>query len=130
MVHYFWTVLRVAEHERADLLEPSFMVDVVIPTGAMGNITAATFARATGLPLGRMCAGTNANDVTHRTISNGDFSIQVFFLEHFGGSYFMLNFGVTLPLVFLNKEKYASNFVGCDQYHLPVQHGTYSLLSY
>ena len=42
----------------------SFRVNLVIPTGAMGNIVAAYVSKLAGLPLGIIAAGVNANDVT------------------------------------------------------------------
>jgi len=36
---------------------------VVVPSGNFGNLTAAAYARAMGMPMGRLVAATNANDV-------------------------------------------------------------------
>jgi hypothetical protein len=48
-------------------------IDVVLPTGAMGNIVGGYMAKKMGLPLRLMCAGVNANDITHRAFQNGEF---------------------------------------------------------
>jgi len=45
-------------------------VEVVVPTGAAGNITSAALAAALGLPLTAVCA-TNANDVTAKLLATG-----------------------------------------------------------
>ena len=78
MVHYFWTVLRIVEKENDDpamqLNDPEYKIDIAIPTGAMGNITAAYISKKSGLPIGTICAGVNANDITHRTFSDGNFT--------------------------------------------------------
>eukprot|EP00928_Gymnodinium_smaydae_P027731 TRINITY_DN21349_c0_g1_i1.p2 TRINITY_DN21349_c0_g1~~TRINITY_DN21349_c0_g1_i1.p2 ORF type:complete len:520 (+),score=142.01 TRINITY_DN21349_c0_g1_i1:51-1610(+) len=70
IVQYFWTYFRIADQLN---LRDGDRVDVVIPCGALGNLAAAFMARNMGLPLGRLVAGTNSNDITHRTISTGKF---------------------------------------------------------
>jgi len=82
MVHYFWSVFRTLETRYGpDCLDPSKtieengkFVNVVIPTGAMGNIVACYMSKHCGLPVGRITAGVNANDITHRAFESGDFS--------------------------------------------------------
>ncbi len=37
------------------------MIDMVIPTGAMGNLTGGYMAKEMGVPIGRLCAGVNIN---------------------------------------------------------------------
>jgi threonine synthase len=44
-------------------------LDLVVPTGNLGNATAAIMARALGVPLGRIVLATNANDVLPRFFS-------------------------------------------------------------
>lgn len=48
-----------------------FKLDVVLPTGAMGNMAGGYMAKKMGIPLGILCAGVNANDVTHQTFQTG-----------------------------------------------------------
>ena len=48
-------------------------IDMVLPTGAMGNITGGYMAKLMGIPIGRLCAAVNTNDITHRVISKGEF---------------------------------------------------------
>lgn len=82
MTHYFWSVFRTLESRYGkDCLDPSKtieengkFVNVVIPTGAMGNIVACYMSKHCGLPVGRITAGVNANDITHRAFQSGDFS--------------------------------------------------------
>lgn len=38
MIHYIWTYLRVAEQENLDIGDPNQPIDIILPTGAMGNI--------------------------------------------------------------------------------------------
>ena len=71
MVHYVWTWLRCREQFAGG---PDFVLDIVVPTGAMGNLAAATLCKRRGLPLGALCAATNVNDISYRAISRGDFS--------------------------------------------------------
>lgn len=37
------------------------MIDLVVPTGAMGNITGGYIAKQMGVPIGMLCAGVNIN---------------------------------------------------------------------
>lgn len=70
LVHYFWTYFRTLEQRGLDV---GTLVDVIVPSGALGNLAAAYMAKKMGLPLGRLVAATNINDITHRTISAGEF---------------------------------------------------------
>ena len=49
-------------------------LNFVIPTGNLGNATAAMLARAIGLPIGRIVLSTNANDVLPRYFAGEDYS--------------------------------------------------------
>ena len=52
---------------------PDFIVDFVLPTGAMGNIAGGYMGKKLGMPFGRFCSGVNQNDITHRVIETGQF---------------------------------------------------------
>jgi hypothetical protein len=49
------------------------VVDVVMPTGAMGNMVAGYMAKGMGLPLGTLASGVNINDITYRVTRTGHF---------------------------------------------------------
>jgi threonine synthase len=49
------------------------VLNLVVPTGNLGNAMAAVLARAMGLPLGRIALATNANDVLPRYFHGGDY---------------------------------------------------------
>ena len=49
-------------------------LNFVIPTGNLGNATAAMLARAMGLPIGRIVLSTNSNDVLPRYFAGEDYS--------------------------------------------------------
>lgn len=70
MAHSFWTYFRVLDQLG---LETGAPMDLVLPAGALGNLASAFMARQMGLPLRRLVAGTNSNDITHRTFSAGEF---------------------------------------------------------
>ena len=71
-VHFVWTYLRVMERlEKKPLSEN--LLDVVLPTGAMGNIAGGYIAKMCGLPLGFLCAGVNVNDIVFRAIQTGKY---------------------------------------------------------
>jgi len=73
MVHYIWTYLRVAEDIGVTPGDRDFVLDIVLPTGAMGNVAGGYMAKKMGLPLGKLCCGVNINDITHRAIQTGKF---------------------------------------------------------
>ncbi|KAM6266507.1 threonine synthase-like 2 isoform 2-T2 [Spheniscus humboldti] len=54
---------------------PLPMVEIVVPTGGGGNITAGCIAQKMGLPI-RLVAVVNSNDIIHRTVQHGDFSLS------------------------------------------------------
>lgn len=66
-VHYFYTYFQASDNIHDE-------VEIVVPTGAAGNITAGVIAFLMGLPI-RLVAATNVNDVFHRALSCGDFSL-------------------------------------------------------
>ena len=71
MVHFIWTYLRVIEDLSIAPGDSKFTLDIVMPTGAMGNMAGAYMAKQLGVPLGTLCAGVNINDVTHKAVSTG-----------------------------------------------------------
>ncbi|XP_064007756.1 threonine synthase-like 2 isoform X1 [Pogoniulus pusillus] len=54
---------------------PLPVVEIVVPTGGGGNITAGCIAQKMGLPI-RLVAVVNSNDIVHRTVQHGDFSLS------------------------------------------------------
>ncbi|XP_009701644.1 PREDICTED: threonine synthase-like 2 [Cariama cristata] len=54
---------------------PLPVVEIVVPTGGGGNITAGCIAQKMGLPV-RLVAVVNSNDIIHRTVQHGDFSLS------------------------------------------------------
>jgi len=74
MVHYIWTYCRVVEQVGGETPPGGTTnVDMVLPTGAMGNIAGGYIAKQMGIPIGLLCSGVNANDITHRVMSTGQF---------------------------------------------------------
>lgn len=45
----------------------------MIPTGAMGNIVGGYMTKKMGVPIGKLCAGTNINDILFRAVETGKF---------------------------------------------------------
>ncbi|XP_063963604.1 threonine synthase-like 2 [Lytechinus pictus] len=68
IVQYFFTYLSMC---------PSCdkVVEMIIPTGACGNMTGACIAKKMGLPIKIVCA-VNSNDIVHRTFANNDYSMN------------------------------------------------------
>merc|ERR1719209_2423756 len=71
--HYFYCYFQLAENV-GDLVE------IVIPTGACGNIASGYVAHTMGLPV-RMVAAVTPNDIVHRTLQSGDFSLSEVVLQ-------------------------------------------------
>ena len=68
-----WTYLRVAEKEGIEPGDVDRPIDIILPTGAMGNIAGGYMAKKMGVPIGQLCAAVNINDITHRAFSRGEF---------------------------------------------------------
>uniref|UniRef100_A0A8D2JLY8 Threonine synthase-like 2 n=1 Tax=Sciurus vulgaris TaxID=55149 RepID=A0A8D2JLY8_SCIVU len=72
MAHYFFAYFRCAPS--LDVC-PLPTVEVVVPTGAGGNLAAGCAAVKMGLPV-RLVVVVNHNDIVHRAIRQGDFSLS------------------------------------------------------
>lgn len=55
---------------------PEEAVDFVVPTGNFGNILAAWYARAMGLPVGRLICASNSNHILSDFLSTGDYDTR------------------------------------------------------
>ncbi|KAK3599421.1 hypothetical protein CHS0354_036440 [Potamilus streckersoni] len=66
-VHYFYAYLQICPSCDNE-------VQIIVPTGACGNVMSGCVARKMGLPVQFVCA-VNKNDIVSRTISSGDFSM-------------------------------------------------------
>ncbi|XP_036867969.2 threonine synthase-like 2 isoform X2 [Manis javanica] len=72
MAHHFFAYFQCAPSLEMHSLPP---VEVVVPTGAAGNLAAGCIAQRMGLPVYLVMA-VNSNDILHRTIQWGDFSLS------------------------------------------------------
>ncbi|CAI5789731.1 Hypothetical predicted protein [Podarcis lilfordi] len=72
IAHFFYAYFRCAPSMGA---APLPVVEVVVPTGGGGNLTAGCLAQKMGLPID-LVAVVNDNDVVHRAIQQGDFSLS------------------------------------------------------
>ncbi|XP_051010643.1 threonine synthase-like 2 [Acomys russatus] len=71
MAHYFFAYFQCTPSLDVDPLPP---VEVVVPTGAAGNLAAGCIAQKMGLPI-CLAVTVNRNDIIHRTVQRGDFSL-------------------------------------------------------
>lgn len=71
MTHFVWSYLRVVESLGIKPGDPEFELDIVIPTGAMGNLTSCHMAKEIGIPFGIITAAVNENDFTNVAFSTG-----------------------------------------------------------
>lgn len=72
MAHHFFAYFQCAPSLDTHPLPP---VEVVVPTGAAGNLAAGCIAQKMGLPI-RLVVAVNCNDIIHRTVQRGDFSLS------------------------------------------------------
>lgn len=61
MIHFIWIYLRMAEELGLQLGDVESPIDLVLPTGAMGNLTGGYMAKQMGIPIGMLCFGVNIN---------------------------------------------------------------------
>jgi threonine synthase len=67
VVYYFAAALQLGAPERS--------VAFSVPTGNFGDVFAGYVAAQMGLPIGRLIVATNVNDILHRALSLGDYSV-------------------------------------------------------
>ncbi|XP_033125544.1 threonine synthase-like 2 [Anneissia japonica] len=68
-IHYFYAYFSQAK-------SIGDVVEIIVPTGGLGNCTAGCFASKMGLPIRLVCA-VNTNDIVHRSFSTGDYSVAI-----------------------------------------------------
>ncbi|XP_069601051.1 threonine synthase-like 2 isoform X2 [Ranitomeya imitator] len=71
IAHFFHGYFQCAATQTNEALPP---VEIVVPTGGAGNITAGCIAQKMGLPI-QLVAVVNSNDIVHRAVQRGDFSL-------------------------------------------------------
>ncbi len=67
VVYYFYAAVRLGAPGRA--------VSFSVPTGNFGDVFAGYVATRMGLPIHRLIVATNVNDILHRALSDGDYSV-------------------------------------------------------
>ena len=67
VVYYFYAAVRLGAPERP--------VAFSVPTGNFGDVFAGYVAARMGLPVARLIVATNVNDILHRALSSGDYSV-------------------------------------------------------
>jgi len=67
VVYYFYAALRLGGPERK--------VAFSVPTGNFGDVFAGYVAAQMGLPIEQLIVATNINDILHRALSKGDYSV-------------------------------------------------------
>jgi threonine synthase len=67
VVYYFYAAVRLGAPERP--------IAFSVPTGNFGDVFAGYVAARMGLPIARLIVATNVNDILHRALSSGDYSI-------------------------------------------------------
>jgi len=67
IVYYFYAAVRLGAPERP--------VAFSVPTGNFGDVFAGYAAAKMGLPIAKLIVATNVNDILHRALSQGDYSV-------------------------------------------------------
>ena len=67
IVYYFYAAVRLGAPERP--------VAFSVPTGNFGDVFAGYAAAKMGLPVAKLIVATNVNDILHRALSAGDYSV-------------------------------------------------------
>ncbi|WP_439534738.1 threonine synthase [Polymorphobacter sp.] len=67
VVYYFYAAVRLGAPQRA--------IAFSVPTGNFGDVFAGYVASRMGLPIDRLVVATNENDILHRALSAGDYSV-------------------------------------------------------
>ena len=67
IVYYFYAAVRLGAPDRK--------VAFSVPTGNFGDVFAGYAAARMGLPIERLIVATNVNDILHRALSAGDYSV-------------------------------------------------------
>ena len=67
IVYYFYAAVRLGAPDRA--------VAFSVPTGNFGDVFAGYVAARMGLPVAKLIVATNVNDILHRALTDGDYSV-------------------------------------------------------
>ncbi|WP_165324416.1 threonine synthase [Rhizorhabdus phycosphaerae] len=67
IVYYFYTAVQLGAPDRP--------VAFSVPTGNFGDVFAGYVAARMGLPVAKLIVATNVNDILHRALSAGDYSV-------------------------------------------------------
>ncbi len=67
IVYYFYAAVRLGAPERK--------IAFSVPTGNFGDVFAGYAAHKMGLPIARLIVATNVNDILHRALTDGDYSV-------------------------------------------------------
>lgn len=67
VVYYVYAAVRLGAPDRSLIFS--------VPTGNFGDVFAGYIAQQMGLPIERLIVATNVNDILHRALSDGDYSV-------------------------------------------------------
>jgi len=67
IVYYFYAAVRLGAPDRP--------IAFSVPTGNFGDVFAGYVAAKMGLPVAKLIVATNVNDILHRALSEGDYSV-------------------------------------------------------
>ncbi|XP_034457467.1 threonine synthase-like 2 [Hippoglossus hippoglossus] len=74
LAHFIYAYLELSGAEQSEAGAALPELEVVVPTGGAGNIAAGFIVKRMGVPL-KLVAMVNSNDVVHRAVTAGDFSM-------------------------------------------------------
>lgn len=70
IVYYFYAYLQTKESDNLD------KINFIVPTGNFGNVLAGFYAKKMKLPVNKLVIATNENNILHRFVQKGDYSIK------------------------------------------------------
>ncbi|KAK2888637.1 hypothetical protein Q8A73_020085 [Channa argus] len=74
LAHFIYAYLELSDMAQDQAAAALPELEVVVPTGGAGNVTAGLIVKQMGIPL-KLVAMVNSNDILHRAVSTGDFSM-------------------------------------------------------
>ncbi|CAB1424677.1 unnamed protein product [Pleuronectes platessa] len=74
LAHFLYAYLELSGAGQSEAGAALPELEVVVPTGGAGNIAAGLLVKRMGVPL-KLVAMVNSNDVVHRAVTEGDFSM-------------------------------------------------------
>lgn len=102
IVYYFYAYLHLL---KGNVIEPEAKINIAVPTGNFGNILAAYYAKAMGLPINKLICASNENKVLYDFINTGRYdSLREFMITISPSMDILISSNLERLLYVLNNE--------------------------